>query len=55
MTYARDAWHYYSGEGYALGRIHAPEDLLHEVLKRHPEVTRRKPISPVRQVGGTRP
>lgn len=37
-TYARDAWHYYSGEGYPLPRIHTPDDLLLEVLQRHPEL-----------------
>jgi hypothetical protein len=36
-TYARDAWHYYSGEGYPLPVVHTPEHLLVGVLKRHPE------------------
>lgn len=36
-TYARDAWHYYSGEGYPLPIVHTPGHLLVGVLKRHPE------------------
>ena len=37
VTYARDAWFFYSGEYYPLPRFHAPADLAAQVLKRHPE------------------
>ena len=37
-TYARDAWHFYSGEKYSLPEIHTPDELLKAVLQRHPEV-----------------
>lgn len=41
VTYARDAWHFYTGEWYELPPVHAPADLLRGVLIRHPEAKRR--------------
>ncbi|MCZ6665217.1 MAG: hypothetical protein O7B81_07925 [Gammaproteobacteria bacterium] len=46
-SFARNAWHYYSGDGYPLARIPTPEDLRLEVLKRHPHVAGGKPKSPL--------
>jgi len=48
VTFARDAWHYYCGEAYPLPRIHAPDDLLYEVLRRHPEIRTAKRTAPYR-------
>lgn len=41
ITFARDAWYYYSREWYPLPSLHAPGDLLVQVLKQHPEVLQR--------------
>jgi hypothetical protein len=37
-TFARDAWHHYSGEWYWLPGNDLPEDLADYILLRHPEV-----------------
>ncbi|MFQ5732394.1 MAG: hypothetical protein ACE5KM_10635 [Planctomycetaceae bacterium] len=42
-SFARNAWHYYSGEGYPLAWIPTPEDLRLGVLKRHPHVAGGRP------------
>lgn len=42
VTYTRDAWHFYTGEWYDMPPVHTPGDLLHGVVLRHPEVSRRK-------------
>ncbi len=43
VTYTRDAWHDYTGEWYDLPPAHAPADLRHAVLTRHPEAFRSEP------------
>lgn len=37
-TYARDAWHFYTGDHYWLDRLHSPDDLRAAVLRAHPEL-----------------
>jgi hypothetical protein len=38
VTYARDAWYFYTGEFYELPMLHTPSDLLEAVAGRHPEM-----------------
>ncbi|MBL8849673.1 MAG: hypothetical protein JNG89_08310, partial [Planctomycetaceae bacterium] len=37
-TYARDAWHFYTGEHWELPVIHTPKALRESVGHEHPEV-----------------
>jgi hypothetical protein len=45
VTYARDAWYFYTGEFYELPALHTPSDLAEAVAARHPEIGALRPAT----------
>ena len=51
VTYTRDAWYFYTGEYYALHRVHDPAELRRAVVQHHPEVVKNETAAQIAESG----